>query len=56
MFLKFGGLVKVVVNGTSSLGLNYDDDWYDEVGYHPVEGKSVLMDISVLTSTICYEK
>lgn len=47
---------KVFVNGTSSLRLDYDDEWYDELGYHLVEGKSGPMDISLLTSSISYEK
>lgn len=39
-----------------SVRLNVDEDWLDEVGYHIKADEAYATDISVLTSSIMYEK
>lgn len=53
---KFGGQMAVKTKEPTSVKLNVDDDWLDEVGYHIKANESFATDISVLTSTIMYEK
>nr|UUV42507.1 MAG: capsid protein [Hattula totivirus 1] len=56
VLVKFGGEVKLRTNTCTSVRLNVDDDWLDEEGYHLKSGISASTDMSVLTSSLRYEK
>lgn len=56
VLVKFGGEVKLKTDTCSSVRLYVDEDWLDEEGYHIKANVSAPTDISVLTSSIRYEK
>lgn len=53
---KFGGGLKLKTNTTTSVRLDVEEEWVDELGYHLKANECASTDISVLTSSICYEK
>lgn len=56
VLLKFGGQLTVKTKDPVSVRLNVDEEWLDEVGYHIKADHSLSTDITVLTSSIMYEK
>lgn len=56
VLLKFGGQLTVKTNTPASVKLNVEEDWLDEVGYHLKANDAFATDISILTSSIMYEK
>ncbi|UUV42245.1 MAG: putative capsid protein [Hattula totivirus 1] len=56
VLVKFGGEIKLRTNTCTSVRLSVDEDWLDEEGFHLKSGISAPTDISVLTSTLRYEK
>uniref|UniRef100_A0A182J991 Uncharacterized protein n=1 Tax=Anopheles atroparvus TaxID=41427 RepID=A0A182J991_ANOAO len=56
VLLKFGGQLTVKTNSPVSVKLNVEEDWLDEVGYHLKANDAFATDLSILTSSIMYEK
>lgn len=49
---KFGGSVDCRTKDVSSVRLDLDQKWVDEVGYHIVADKASPSDLTILTSAI----
>nr|QHA33715.1 putative capsid protein [Pisingos virus] len=56
VLVKFGGDVKLITSKCTSVRLDYDNEWLDEEGYHLKAGGSGPADLTVLASSIRYEK